>query len=1265
MALSHKSKTYMSIKNDLATVLNQQGSITKDNLNEIGKAYGVTGDEIQSARQDEKKESIEGPSWSITDPAGKPSTVERLVSRGIGSVVEPLYQFGKTVVAEPVFGKENIDAVEQSVGEKIPEQVKKNLQGQFDPYHGEGVLAFLEEGTATVAPYFLGTGALVGGAKAIMGTRAAAPITSRFLNRLGTKGKTLGTAGAYGTAFATTSTLLEDPRENVFDVINGYIFQDPDALANLERITENPDDIEAADYLDAFIKNLGFEGVLAGGGYLSGSLIKALAKNYKAGKYVKTKQVVTKIGDTTRGVTSPAIQTLDKLTRKPREFVSRNFSSRMGTDDETLEATIKRDAAATAAAQRADGYAKDLQKAIEDQIKISYPQSRRWNNTELDAVVEQQLKDRFTDLINRYWAGDDLAGYSLSNSLPEIFDIAQSMRVEIDKLSSMLPVKGNLRATIDANLGIYMNRSYDIFDDPTYRKAIQERVLSRPENNKKIRDIQREKAAGRITNEEAEDLITNLTDDVVNNAAEYIARTSGKNVNDPIVQEMLEKLVRTEDKDAFSKFIESISVKNKLKSTSKPLLNRKDIDVSIRDLWGEVKDPAKNFVKTYEKLSVMNAENEFLETIARNLGVKFQNRIAKVMRENPTLSFNEAQKIAQEGLVDLTKAGNDRLSYVFGGAKLNSIDNPLQGIYAGENYARAIKQGMDVDLPDWANWWMKLKGTSQALKTVYYIPTHGKNIIGNVVMLLANGIVPTRKELYKAFKTNASQLSGLNNKELGERMAEYTELGITNSGIGLSIIRRNLNSILKDPESWVNKRAAGKVAKKFADVYQAEDDFFKIIHFEKTKDYLKKVYPTLSDQEIKRMAAQRTRDLMPNYNLVPRAVKYMRASPVGDFTAFPAEMLRTSKNLAKYTLDDTVQAMRKGSDESFNADELLKAAQLRLAGMSVAANVGDYIQDKSMALFGITDKQDRAINLTGAPFTVNQERIYTGPLQEDKNGHIVAPSVTLGSYDPYNIIKVMAQYAHAKFLSGEEYNDLEMNKISTGALEQVLQPFVGPSMITQALIDIATGKGIDVGKEDTVMGYLKNAAKTIGLDLLDPGYLKFIQRRLDYENSGMTDYGSSISPGDVDAFAFFGFRRPNIDISNSMRFNMFPILGDIKRADSKLKRIIDNPNATSDEIYDSWKDIQKQRIQSFKNLRSMIQLYKDMGYSIEGIIDDIRLGGRKTEFTPKDIDLLRSADQNIYVPSYPSVTTSKGPVADIPFDRINRAFQILNGKELE
>jgi hypothetical protein len=232
--------------------------------------------------------------------------------------------------------------------------------------------------------------------------------------------------------------------------------------------------------------------------------------------------------------------------------------------------------------------------------------------------------------------------------------------------------------------------------------------------------------------------------------------------------------------------------------------------------------------------------------------------------------------------------------------------------------------------------------------------------------------------------TTLKKLLGQTNEELGKYNGRLRELGITNSNVGLGMLRKNLQEAGKDPFKYMDKiglkrvRETGKkVNSKILDLYQAEDDVFKIMHFEKTKNYLKKAYPNKTENELEILAAQRTRDLMPNYSQVSKALKGLRASPLGDFLSFPAEMIRTTKNLAKVTLQDAVSGN----------SVLQKEAAKKLAGMTVVGMAPSLLMDYSRVAHGITNDDEDAINSLAPNYEAFSNRVYLSGVNKDNLNH--------------------------------------------------------------------------------------------------------------------------------------------------------------------------------------------------------------------------------------------------------------------------------------
>ena len=1225
MALSFRSNSFLSLREQMDS-LDSQGLLTSENAKELIEKNGL---DVKDFIQADAEFQQSGLTYDDLE-ADLPGSISGAVGKGVSGAID----FVEAFLPKPVTNA--IENTADTVGEYIPDSIKKSWQATFDPYTGDDTVNTLTRDVGSVLMPGLGFVKL---GKYALGTSSIAPHVGRFYNKLGNKAKFAVRNTAYGIPFAVAQTIIEDPRQNSFDLLKSVISDDPKALEAIMNIDDDP---TAVDYLDALAKNVGVDMALSLG---LATGFKGIAKSIKAGKKSKVGQEITKLG----------------VGKKITDFSKKYLTSRMGTDDVTLASLVKRDAAGKAALTRADGFEKDFQKAAIEEFgeKAKDPKFReeifnRYLQLKRDPLTNEiKLPDAF-DLTNP----DKIAIQTLDNAGGKTRQALDDMRDSITELQNNL--KGKLRGTLGAVInksakdGTYLLRSYDFYDDPTFKKKLLKRI---------------------------EDTRTGVNRDrVVQNAVQYMQREFPT----ASVEEIFEKLTKLAgqapnkiEEKSFSDFVKSIADRNAIKITGKPLSKRTLKEPTIRELFGEVKNPALNYVKTYEKLSMFKAENEFLEEVALRMNSNFNTRISNMKNahrdavqkgqtsynfEGRTISTDTQGKPlddfikeeAKKDLVDMGQVGRDRIGSIFGGKVLqqNQMKNPLENIYASETYVNAIRDGIDFNMSakgfggGLLKLWLGSKAASQTAKTVYNPTTHGRNIMGNAFIMLANGLLPSKQSLGNAMKVTASKLAkNRNNKQLAEYTARLQEMGVIDSSIPAQIIRRNLNNVLKDPDSYLEKTFVGRAAGKAQDLYQAEDDFFKIMHFEKTKETLKKSFPQMGEEALERMAAQRTRDLMPNYNLVPKAFKALRAAPVGDFLSFPAEMTRVSKNLIKYTMEDFANSMKVVKDANGRVvstqvtnPEMLKSASKRLAGMTTVGLGGNYGVNLSKEIFNISDEEDNALRMLSPRWEINQERIYLSKLNKDKNGHDGVDYINFGPIDPFSFLKSAAIATHDLLLNNKEYSPLEAEKIALGMVENTLSPFIAPSMVTQSVLDIIQGR---VPDDPDTAGFVQKVFLT-GVEPFIPGFVPFFERRNNYYTSGVGKGFNTIADGEVDALAFAGLVRKRQDLTSGARFNFNPAFKEINGSPKYINNLLRDPNIGDDgqALVDGFVDVQKARQKGFRDIRDYVKLYKDLGFSSTDIARMLSVNNL-VNVQSKNLKLLDAADKNYFIPYYPDIDNNR------------------------
>ena len=217
------------------------------------------------------------------------------------------------------------------------------------------------------------------------------------------------------------------------------------------------------------------------------------------------------------------------------------------------------------------------------------------------------------------------------------------------------------------------------------------------------------------------------------------------------------------------------------------------------------------------------------------------------------------------------------------------------------------------------------------------------------------------------------------------------------------------------------------------DPLDAEIRFSKIIN--KTDD-------ETIDEAMKRYAADNVRNLVPNYELVPEFIKGLRMVPLGNFVAFPAEILRTGFNILN------TAAKELSSDDIAIREIGMKRLMGGVTAFSVA---GDGLQRFAQKLTDTSDEELSAANRLAAPWQRNSQFI---PVGKDKNGNF--EYIDFSHTNPYDLLSrgfrtMLNTYQESSKL-GKGYGETA-TKIAYESLTEYLQPFLDQSMIFAALQD--------------------------------------------------------------------------------------------------------------------------------------------------------------------------------------------------------------------
>ena len=410
--------------------------------------------------------------------------------------------------------------------------------------------------------------------------------------------------------------------------------------------------------------------------------------------------------------------------------------------------------------------------------------------------------------------------------------------------------KADLLNTIVSNKGKYLNRSYQVFDDPKW--------------------------ANKVSNQ------------VIDDARAFLESNGAQNA-DRIINTILKEGTAF---DGLSNFISEGNLGSKDLSILK---KRKDIAPEILALMGEYTDPRINFVKTATKVSRLLWNHRFLERVklegerdgflftAEDAPTEAYVQIAPDSSDamNPLNGLYTTPELAQ-GFKDAMDLGSNE-AWVQTWQQINSVVKYGKTVVAPTTVARNFMSASLFTIANGHFNWAKADASLKSLDGYF------SSKEGDATAYL--------REIRRLGVVYDSPYAG----ELTKALEDFSK------GTELDNRVRNVDS-LKGKAIQKSKSFLDLMAKN----YQYGDDFWKIIGFENMVDVLME-NKGISREEAMPLAAERIRDTYPTYSLIGKGIKDLRRFPlVGTFVSFPAEIVRTSFNMFKYLKQDMADPDMKG-----------------------------------------------------------------------------------------------------------------------------------------------------------------------------------------------------------------------------------------------------------------------------------------------------------------------------------------------------------------
>jgi hypothetical protein len=497
---------------------------------------------------------------------------------------------------------------------------------------------------------------------------------------------------------------------------------------------------------------------------------------------------------------------------------------------------------------------------------------------------------------------------------------------------------------------------------------------------------------------------------------------------------------------------------------------------------------------------------------------------------------------------------------------------------------------------------MTLKAGAQISKTILSPMTQVRNFTTASFFPLASGLIGGKVGFKDAWRLTAGDIFQGAKTDM-EKIAKIENLikrNVIDQNINVQEMKRVLEKA-KDGKITFNTFMDSKVMQKLTDVYQGADNYWKIYSdnfyqgalksafgnpetlIKGSKEYGKFMtnvedwYTTVAGQRfikidpltgIEKTPLQALEDAsaylvtntIPTYSKVPMIIEDIRNLPLGNFVAFPAEILRTTANIV------SIGARELTSTNPF----IRQMGARRLIGVSsVLGGIGYSVQKGAQYMTGVDEDTMKAFQSSFAPSYQKNSTLV--PLSApDENGNFKYYNFSYSN--PYDTLVAPANAILGHFSDGtlrkDNVSSIVMNSLFAGAIDpnkrkgaitEFLTPFISESIGTERAVDV-TVRGGKTSEGKLIYYPNDNADVIIGNSLkhifggLTPGAVTSATRIWDGATQTFTDYGTQRDAVDEVVALMSGVRVEEAKPLSSMPFILTSFNGDKNNMRSKFAR---------------------------------------------------------------------------------------------------------------